>query len=175
MPQPQLQTDRLRLRPFTLEDVLRVKELAGDKRIADVTASIPHPYREEDARGWIQTHPEKWRNKELASFAIVLRETGTIIGAISLMDMTETTGEVGYWIGVDYWGNGYATEACREVIDFGFRRLHLRKITARHLHRNPASGRVLTKSGFAHVGSREPMEMYKRMNTIDTRGVLYIQ
>ena len=153
--QPKLITDRLILRAFVLSDSSRVKALAGSKLIADVVTSIPHPYPEKLAREWIQSHPKKWTNKEQASFAITLKETGEVLGAISLMNIEEDVGELGYWIGVNYWNNGYCTEACREIIQFGFSVLKLQRIQARHLTHNPASGRVLIKSGFSHVTSRK--------------------
>ena len=172
--QPELITDRLILRAFTLCDSARVKELAGNKLIADVTANIPHPYPEELAREWIQSHPEKWKNKEQANFAITLRETEEVIGTISLMNLKENANEVGYWVGVDYWNNGYCTEACKKIINFGFVILKLQKIQAHHLTRNPASGKVLINSGFTHVGSSEavcgfrnisePTEAYEIIN-----------
>ena len=153
--QPKLITDRLILRAFVLSDSSRVKALAGSKLIADVATSIPHPYPEKLAREWIQSHPKKWTNKEQASFAITLKGTGEVLGAISLMNIEENVGELGYWIGVNYWNNGYCTEACREIIQFGFSVLKLQTIQARHLTHNPASGKVLIKSGFSHVASRE--------------------
>ena len=153
--QPKLVTDRLILRAFALSDSPRVKELAGSKLIADVTTNIPHPYPEELAREWIQSHPEKWRNKEQVSFAVTLSDTREVIGAISLMNLKEDASELGYWVGVDYWNHGYCTEACKEVIHFGFAALKLQTIQARHLTRNPASGKVLTKSGFNHIASSE--------------------
>ncbi|MCP3675590.1 MAG: GNAT family N-acetyltransferase, partial [Gammaproteobacteria bacterium] len=58
--QPILKTKRLILKPFTIEDSSRVTVLAGDKKIADVTANIPHPYPEGLANEWISTHSQKW-------------------------------------------------------------------------------------------------------------------
>jgi len=60
--------------------------------------------------------------------------------------------ELGYWIGVPYWGKGYATEAARSVVNYGFSTLELHRIFASHVPANPASGRVLTKIGMRHEG-----------------------
>ena len=153
--QPKLQTKRLVLRPFNLEDSERVKVLADNKLIADVTSNIPHPYTEGMAKEWITSHSTKWQNKELASFAIVIKESDVLIGAISLMNLLETEGELGYWVGVEYWNKGYCSEACEKTIDYGFNSLKLKRIHARHLSRNPASGKVLLNAGLLHFDPNE--------------------
>lgn len=61
------------------------------------------------------------------------------------------TAELGYWIGVPFWGNGYATEAAQAVLDYAFRNIGLERVIAKFLRRNPASGRVLQKLGMKHV------------------------
>ena len=60
--------------------------------------------------------------------------------------------ELGYWIAVDCWNRGYATEASRRIIDFGFESLGLHRIEAHHFLRNPASGRVMQKMGMQQEG-----------------------
>jgi len=60
--------------------------------------------------------------------------------------------ELGYWIAKESWNCGYATEASQAVIDFGFGTLGLHRIQARHLVRNPASGRVMEKLGMQQEG-----------------------
>ena len=172
--QPTLHTERLKLRPFVPGDAPRVQVLANDVRIADVTASIAHPYTEEMAQLWIAAHPAMWRNKETVSFAITLIESNQLIGCISIMHIKNNEGELGYWVGVDFWNNGYCTEACREVVNFGFKQLSLQRIYAHHLCRNPASGKVLIKAGFKHTGSgktpcgyrkeTEDIEIYEILN-----------
>lgn len=167
--QPSLKTERLLLRPFALSDAARVQRLAGDKRIADVTANIPHPYPDGLAETWISSHAGQWQAGGLASFAIALRESELLIGAVSLMNIHAgegvredegaregaREGELGYWVGTQFWGKGYCTEACRRIVDYGQQDLGLRRIHAHHLSRNPASGRVLLKCGLLHVGSSE--------------------
>ena len=78
----------------------------------------------------------------------------TLVGAVGLK-LEEDTGiaELGYWIGVPYWGNGYATEAAETLLDFGFDTLALERIWARAFVRNPASSRVLQKLGMKHEGT----------------------
>lgn len=167
-----LETERLRLRPFLLSDAARVRELAGDERIADVTARIPHPYPEGVAEAWIASHDMHRKQGTGIVYAVTL-DDDTLIGAVSIMDIDAGAGELGYWIGVPYWGYGYGTEAVRALLDSIDASGALRRIHARHLVRNPASGRVLLKAGFRHRGRAiavcgyrhecEPVEAYERL------------
>lgn len=160
--QPTIRTARLTLRPFHLNDAERVQQLAGDKRIADVTASIPHPYPDGAAQTWISTHSEAWKNRERVAYAITLTDTKLLVGCISLMNITNNAGELGYWIGVEYWGNGYCTEACKALIEHGFIDFGLQKISAKHIIRNPASGRILIKCGLVAVGAGSERMGYRK-------------
>ncbi len=148
-----LQTERLILRPFALADAPAVQRLAGDRAIADTTLNIPHPYENSMAEEWIGTHQAKFDADELANFAVVLRATGELIGAIGLViNRRFDRAELGYWIGQLYWKQGYCTEAARAVLAYGFTALNLNRIHATHLSRNPASGRVMENIGMTREG-----------------------
>lgn len=83
------------------------------------------------------------------------RETGDLVGIVSLhIQRVHDRAELGYWIGKPYWMRGYATEAARALIGFGFRDLGLHRIFAHHFARNPASGRVMEKAGMKCEGLR---------------------
>jgi RimJ/RimL family protein N-acetyltransferase len=89
------------------------------------------------------------------NFAIVLRERGELCGSIGLLiNSRDANAELGYWIGVHYWGQGYATEAAREIVRYAFEQLGLHRIYAAHFGTNPASGRVLQKIGMRYEGTR---------------------
>jgi len=152
--QPSLETPRLLLRPLTLADGKEIQRLAGDIRIAKMTLSVPHPYPEGLAEEWIATHPDQFREGEGVVFGICLKAIGVLIGCISIEGISEThrRGEVGYWIGCDYWNQGYCTEALQALIEFGFRQMNLNKLTARHMAKNPQSGRVMLKAGMKQEG-----------------------
>jgi len=79
---PTLETERLLLRPFEPSDAKDVQHLAGDRAIADTTLNIPHPYEDGMAEEWISTHQPKFEAGGLVNFAIVLRGTGELIGAM---------------------------------------------------------------------------------------------
>ncbi len=154
-PQPTLTTDRLILRPFTPDDAPAVQTLAGERDIASNTALIPHPYPEGAAEAWIGSHAGAYEAGREVVFAITLRETGELVGAIGLTLVPEHRhAEMGYWIGKPFWGRGYATEAARRVVRFGFDDLELHRVQAHCFTRNAASRRVLEKAGLRYEGRR---------------------
>lgn len=147
----QIATERLLLRSFTAADAPAVQSLASAYEIAESTLLIPHPYPEGAAAEWIA---KQGTSPNHHVFAITLRDSGEVIGAIG-MDLTpeHDRGEIGYWIGVPYWNRGYVTEAARAVVGWGFESLGLNRVIAQHFTRNPASGRVMQKIGMKHEGS----------------------
>ena len=102
--QPSIETPRLLLRPFRLSDSQRVALLAGQKIISDMTANIPHPYTEEMAMEWIGAHSEKFEHKSAVIFAITIKGSDSIIGAVSFPFLKDGVAILGYWLGTDYWG-----------------------------------------------------------------------
>lgn len=151
--QPVLRTSRLVLRPFSLDDATSVQLLAGAQEVADTTLHIPHPYPPGAAEQWIATHPTAWESGTGVTYAITEPASDIVIGAVGLtIAVQHARGELGYWIGVPFWNRGYATEASRALVDLGFGPLGLHRIQARHLTRNPASGRVMQKLGMQPEG-----------------------
>lgn len=151
---PTLETRRLMLRPFTLLDAPAVKRLAGDRRVADTTLNIPHPYEDGMAEGWISGHQEAYERGDAVTWAIVRRQDEALVGAIGLrIDTTHDRAEMGYWVGVPYWNKGYCTEAGRAVAGYVFGTRGLNRLYATHLARNPASGRVMQKVGMTYEGT----------------------
>ncbi|MCD6337819.1 MAG: GNAT family N-acetyltransferase [Verrucomicrobia bacterium] len=152
--QPEIETGRLKLRSWTPEDAQRLVELAGDRRVADTMISIPHPYPLELAREWIASRKERFEAGRDVSFAVQFRKEPLVIGAIEVRDIERDNlqGELSFWIGVPYWGRGYAYEAVMAAVRFAFTQLRLNRICAHHMVRNAASGRVLEKAGFKREG-----------------------
>jgi RimJ/RimL family protein N-acetyltransferase len=152
-PQPVLETARLRLRPFTLADAPDVRRLAGDRAVAENTLTVPHPYPEGAAEAWIGTHAEGWAAGRQAVYAVTDASTGALVGAVGLaLTPAHAGAELGYWIGRESWGRGYATEAAAALCDHAFAALGVHRVQARHLVRNPASGRVMQKLGMRQEG-----------------------
>lgn len=100
------------------------------------------------AEAWINSHERAFRENSQVVFAITLRRSTALVGAIGLTVSPEAyEAELGYWVGVPFWNRGIASEAAKAVIDYGFSRLRLGRIVAWHLVRNPSSGRVMQKAG----------------------------
>jgi len=153
--QPTLNTQRLILRPFTLADAPDLQRLASTPEIAATTLHIPHPYPQGLAETWIKQHPAMFEAGEGVVFAIVLRREGSLIGCLGLgCDLANQNAELGYWIGVPYWNRGYATEAARMGLAFGFAYFGLHRIKSSYFASNPASGRVMEKIGMRYEGRR---------------------
>jgi RimJ/RimL family protein N-acetyltransferase len=172
--QPTLTTERLTLRPFVPDDAFDVERYAGMREIADTTLNIPHPYPHGAAAEWIRAHSTAWDNGTSATFAIVETETGRLAGAISLMIKREhRRAELGYWIALDRWRRGYATESSQRIVDFGFEFLGLHRIEARHFLRNRASGRVIEKLGMQQEGvERDWAIKWDRFETLALYSIL---
>jgi RimJ/RimL family protein N-acetyltransferase len=145
---PVLETKRLVLRAPQLGDAKSVAALANDRRIAENTRRIPHPYSRADAEDFISS--VNVANGETA-FLITLAD-GTIMGGCGLAMTDGPAPELGYWLGTAYWGHGYATEAVRAVIDYAFTDLEHEALQAGARVTNPASRRILEKCGFQWTG-----------------------
>lgn len=148
-----LDSERLRLRAFTKKDSPRVQELANNQELANFIG-LPHPYKLEYAEGWIDSMPALVEQETEFPFAITLKESDDLIGTITIrMDKMNKRGELGYWMGREYWGRGYATEAVKRLLPFGFEDLNLNKMWASAISRNPSSQSVLLKSGLQKEGT----------------------
>jgi RimJ/RimL family protein N-acetyltransferase len=144
---PVLETERLVLRAPRLEDAKAVAQLANDRRIAENTARIPHPYSLADAEKFIAA-----ANETDGETAFLITREGIVLGAIGIRLGEREPPELGYWLGVPFWGHGYATEAVRAVIDHAFADLDYEALGADARVTNPASRRVLEKCGFQWTG-----------------------
>jgi RimJ/RimL family protein N-acetyltransferase len=150
---PILRTRRLVLRGLRADDAPAVTALIGDKRVSRWLLSFPYPYPPGAASTWITRTQEGWAEGAGATFAITAQ--GTVIGAIGLRVVAlHDHAEIGYWLGVPFWGQGYAVEAGRAVVRWGFRSLRLRRIYGQYLGDNHASGRVMEQLGMIREGVR---------------------
>jgi ribosomal-protein-alanine N-acetyltransferase len=146
---PTFETKRLRVRPYSEADIPELLPLIGTREVAATTLRIAHPYTEQDARAFLELAKEPGK----MWLAITLLSDGRQIGGIGMrIEEQHRHAELGYWLGVDYWGQGYATEAGREMIRYGFEQLDLHRIFATHFAHNPASGNILRKLGMRHEG-----------------------
>jgi len=153
---PLLVTDRLVLRELRADDARAVAERAGDRRVARYLLAVPSPYPVGLATRWIAGRLLWWAQGRGVTLAIAAREApNDLLGSVSLRRYArDRRAELGYWLGVESWGKGYATEAAGALVDFGFSELGLSRIYAHVLEGNEASCRVLDKLGMINEGIR---------------------
>lgn len=142
-----LETERLTLRAPRLEDAEAITLLLNDRRIAENTLRIPHPYQRADAETFLAA-----TNKTEGEPTFVVIAQDDVIGCCGIAKLDGERPELGYWFGVPFWGQGYATEAVRAVIDHAFTELGHELLFAGARVSNPASRRVLEKCGFQWTG-----------------------
>ncbi len=146
-----LETERLILRRWQESDAEDLYELAKDPKVGPIAGWMPHKSAEE-SREIIQTVLTRDE-----TYAVVLKETGKVVGCAGFnfgadgnVPLGETEAELGYWIGVPFWGRGLIPEAAKEVIRHGFEDLKLTKIWCCCAVSNPQSRRVQEKCGFVY-------------------------
>lgn len=146
-------TPRLLLRPGFPEDAMALATAIADEAIVRNLARAPWPYRMRDAEAFLATP----RDPVLPSLLILERTEGApqLVGSCGLGRRPSGAVEMGYWIARSAWGRGYATEACRALIEMA-RMLGVSSLEGWHFVDNPASARVLEKLGFASVGLTAP-------------------
>ncbi len=145
-----IRSERLFLRPGWAEDWQELYHSFADEGIVRNLETAPWPYRPQDARDFM----DRMRASALPDFFVTLPSAAgaPLIGGVGLhRDGNEI--ELGYWIARPYWGHGYATEAVGAVLSVA-RAIGHRRIVSSHFHDNPASGRVLEKTGFCRTGRR---------------------
>lgn len=145
-----LTTARLTLRPLSREHKQAIIPLISERQVARNLLRVPHPY--------LDHHFDEFLAKIStgdtdAVFSIFVRDEDRLCGGMGLhLTPEHKRAELGYWLGHPYWGHGYATEAARAVMAFGFEKLQLNRIFASHFSGNDASGRVLQKLGMKPEG-----------------------
>lgn len=154
MSQPEINTQRLLLRAFTLSDATKVQNLAGNLNVAKTTLNVPHPYVDGMAEEWISHHLSNWKNETSITYAVIETNSKELIGTVGFVEINKSKAELGYWFGEQHWGKGYCTEATKALIKFAYDNLGIFNVTGEYLSSNSASGRVMEKLGMRRIGSR---------------------
>lgn len=141
------------LRPWQEQDAEALARYAADSRVAaDLRDLFPHPYTEGDARAYIA---ECIRQEGAGRLCRAIVEDGQAVGSVEVclgVDVFRKSGELGYWLGVPFWGRGIMTAAVEELCREAFARLDIVRIQAQPFARNTGSRRVLEKAGFTLEG-----------------------
>ncbi|MEW6405914.1 MAG: GNAT family N-acetyltransferase [Chloroflexota bacterium] len=146
---PLLETPRIILRPFQLDDLNALKAILDEPGIFRYFPN-QSPWPEEKVRKYVVHHTDHWRERGYGHWAMALRETGQIVGWNGLEFLPDTNEtEIGYVLSTAYWGRGLSTEAGRMIIDFGLNTVGLTEIIGLTHPENIASQRVLEKCGLA--------------------------
>ncbi|UNM96693.1 GNAT family N-acetyltransferase [Ignatzschineria rhizosphaerae] len=143
-----LETERLVLRPITLEDAEDLFEYASD--LENTIHTFP-THQSIEETNWVIAN--LFMAAPLGNFAIELKENGKMIGTCDLrINEGEKSAELAYAINKKYWGNGYAPEAAKKLLDLAFKDLKIERLWAKFSAANPASGRVMEKIGMTKEG-----------------------
>jgi len=172
---PTLVTERLALRELRLDDAGAIAAGAGDRRVARYLIAVPTPYPVALARRWLVARIEWWEAGRGITLAITRRTSPHILlGTVSLRRYPrDRRAELGYWLAAHAWSFGFATEACRALIDFGFRDLQLARIYAQVLAGNRASLHVLDKLGMVGEGiKRQHVRKGQKLHDVVLYGLL---
>lgn len=149
-----IETDRLILRQFRMDDKTSMyNNWASDPNVTKYLTWPPHASEDITAmllENWIKNY----ESEDTYNWAIAIKETGELIGNISVVDKKEHVKEaqLGYCMGKAYWGNGYMPEAAKAVVDYLFFESDFKRICAGHDINNPKSGRVMEKIGMKKEG-----------------------
>lgn len=153
-----LETARLWLRWPRMRDAQAIAQLAGDKAVAEMTGTIPHPYPPGAAEPFIFEARKGNATGNALTLALTLKGRDQAIGMVGLKPPEGSFEghcdlELGYWIGKPYWGRGFAPEAAAAAIEAAFTLTGAQTVCASARVINAASRRVIEKCGFTHVGS----------------------
>jgi RimJ/RimL family protein N-acetyltransferase len=142
-----LETERLMLRRPTLADVKAIATLANDLRVSINLRRVPHPFFEDHAVEFVRSLADEIRNT-----VFLIECDAAAVGMVGVDWREPEAPELGYWLGVEYWGQGFGTEAARAVIDFTFEEFDIEHLASGARVTNPSSRNILEKCGFQWSG-----------------------
>lgn len=149
-----LETKRLMLRLLSHADTASIQTAASIRAVADAMISIPHPYPDGEAERYVSRQIAEFEAGHSVTFVIEQKADKAFCGIIEIREIERehSQAELSFWLAVERWGQGYMSEALKPILYFGFEELGLNRLYAYHMVRNPGSGRVLQKNGFAQEG-----------------------
>ncbi len=158
--QPVIATARFDLRPLRPSDRGLLELYAGDRRVAEMTSSIPHPLPPGAAEAFIARANAPDRREDIWAMDGSRAGLSELLGVISLKRLDREQSEVGYWVGPAFWNTGLASEAVAALVAANPHRA--RTLFASVFQDNPFSARVLTSNGFEYIGDAESYSVARR-------------
>jgi RimJ/RimL family protein N-acetyltransferase len=152
--QPEIVTERLRLRRLRPRDAALIALYASDKRVAWTTAMIPHPYPPGAAEAFIERTLSPGATELSWAIDTGADDENGLVGMIGFKPKAAGVAEIGYWVAPAFWNAGYASEAVGGLVDHAAR-CGWRELVADVFQDNPASARVLMHAGFEYLGTGE--------------------
>ena len=169
---PVIGTERLRLRGLRRTDAGRIAKLANDDGVLRMTARMPRPYGVEEAENFLE-HVSRHDPEVERTFAIEHPDAG-LMGVLGFTPSVYGGSEIGYWLGREHWGQGYATEAATAALGWAKRGWRRKLVTASHFADNRASGEVLCKAGFLYTGEVRPHYSRARDEEVAARMMVWL-
>jgi RimJ/RimL family protein N-acetyltransferase len=163
-------TNRLVLRPTSVADAGRALEIQSDWEVTRMLRMVSFPPDRQAIRDWFGGHEREWSAGEAYRFAVEVE--GRMAGLVDIDEIAGSDGDLGYWFEKAAWGHGYAFEAAQAVVRFALDNVGLSTLKSGHAADNPASGRILTKLGFAPAGTIELFSHSRGENIQQCRYVL---
>ncbi|MGB3409179.1 MAG: GNAT family N-acetyltransferase [Jannaschia sp.] len=148
-----ISADRLTLRPLRRSDMGLIAHYAADRRVAEMTTSIPHPLPPGSTDAFVTRILRGAREEVVWAMDAGLSGLGELVGLISLDEIDRGQAEIGYWVAPVVWNTGLASEAVRALMEAN--PLGNCHVFGKVFQDNPASGRVLTNAGFDYIGDAE--------------------
>ena len=153
----EIDTERLTLKKLVSADKDLLIDLIGDFRVSETLSNVPHPYTDEDAEYWLEKVSE-------SEFSLNIFLNDVLIGGVGLKPKEDDLCFLEYWLGFEYWGQGYASEAARGLLDYAKTNTSFKRVKS-NVHRgNIESSKVLEKIGFKRVGEGEDFSISKQEN-----------
>lgn len=164
---PYLENENILLNPINKDDLDTITACLQHKVFNDNTTNIPYPYTQKNAKDFYEMVKEGFREQTHFVFAIREKDNDEFVGLVGIHpDMQKKHAETGYWIAMQHWNKGFATQALKLVISFAFDELGIKKIFASHFSFNGASGKVMSKAGMHYEGTLKK-HLFKNGEMVD--------
>ena len=158
-----LEGNKIKLRPLKFSDTESIEKYSQDRKITKYTFVIPPPFTIKQAQVFIKKTKKEKRKGISYYFGIELKENRKLIGMMNLVkiDRKNKNAEIGFWLTRKYQGKGLTKEALNLILNFGFKKLKLKRIEARVFHKNKPAQKLLEKTGFKLEGRLRKKTFFK--------------